>query len=315
MNKKTLLSYIILLSLVLTACNDDVFIEHLEITPEESELGSDRMSDFLKVAGPDWHVFQVNYDDGEQLTFGEHSSAWHDNKLQIITSRSSLSLSIENDGIMVNLDRYLNDRPASLSIEVSGEYQQKSALINVLPTGSYTIEIKDVSYNLDTYSGYPDEDYSFDIQTVSFSQGLSEPTDYTFAPIKELPIIYWFRLLGNETEFTKRLLESRIKIPVPEYTWYTSFETPHCWMLLGQKVPLSSQQSAFFSTVMIPRMPAPVSLPAGKPLEVTLFCQQECVGLDLTVSAVNPVTGQTEEVPMKLFMFKPAKFTTEVKFK
>lgn len=303
-----------LVSLFLSSCNNDEFIKKLEVTPESSEMGPDKLSEFLKVKGEGWLIVEVNYYDGSEYHYSkpEYDNGWHDNVLRIVTYYSSLSIEKKKDGVAIKVERCLAGSPASLYIAFESGYQRKSALVTIKPTGTYKIEITDVTYNLSTWSGYTEKDYSCNLYTVNFGQGLSEPTDYTFAPISKLPVVYSFTLRCNENEFRKQVLESGIRVPFPEYAWMSSINTPEPWALLGVEVPLSSLQSVFDTFVMIPQMPAPVKLPSGKPLEVRLNLMQECVGLDLDVTAVNPATRQSEVIPMELIMYKPQKFTTEV---
>lgn len=316
--ERLLFAHIIVLGLLLAGCNDDVFIERLEMAPQTAEMGPDCSTAFLKVSGNNWYVYSITYSDGNIYTFGAPGASpeqWDGNVLNIVTSRSSLSVTVRENGVEVNLDRYLGDGNGCLIIDIAGQYRHESAEITIMPTGSYDIKITGVEYNLGTWSSYPEKDYVYNLYTLDFTQGLDEPMEYAFAQVASMPIVYYFRIRGNETEYARRLLDSQINIPVPEYTWYASADTPQPWVLLGREVPLAPSQSYFDSSVMIPPMPEPVALPSGTPLEVTLLCQQECVGLELTVSAIEPVTGETVEVPMELIMYRPEKFTAEVAMK
>lgn len=95
-------------------------------------------------------------------------------------------------------------------------------------------------------------------------------------------------------------------MPIP-----TPVQSGFRWELTGEEVPLVSSAQQYDSTVM-PPMPGAVSLPAGIPLSVALLCDYESVGFDCTVTAVNPITEQPEEVQCRLHLLVPVKFKSEV---
>lgn len=291
------------LCILLAACNGDIFIKPLKVKADTDSLGPDCRTAFIKVTGENWYVSDMWYTSGETYVY---QGVLEDDSYSFKLSNVEINGHIVKDGIKVNLVSYLAEDPATIGVTVTDGYDYIPLQMRVYPTGEYDIEILDVSYNQKSWLGYPDEDFTTAVLTVQFTEGLAEPTEYSFQTPGSLPGIYWFFSYEEDNDFAQKLLDSGIAVPIPSFAnkgWF--------WEMSGEEAPLRMSQTNHDFTVL-PRMPKAVELPAGKPLKVSLLCSYESVGLECAVKAVNPLTGEAETVQCILRMIVPVKFETEV---
>lgn len=299
--------YIIVLGVVLTACNNDIFIEPLNVESDTDVLGPDCRTASIRVSGKNWTVEELWFSSEEGMYHGTMEGESYSFK----TPYAELNGHYTSGGIVVNLVSYLGNSDARLGMTICDGYEYIPVEITVRPTAEYSVEILDVDYTLNQWSGYPDKDYTRNVISYRFPEGLAEPREFSFPNIEDMPVDYFFMPWYSDDLFADRVLNSGISVPVPSFVGY-AIGHPSAWEMAGEEAPLTTSRSIIF-TRFVPTMPAAVTLPAGKPLEVTLFCEYECLGLDCTVRAVNPMTQQPEDVECQLQMMVPVKFISEIK--
>lgn len=306
LNKLKLISVILLSVLFLCGCNDDIFIKQLQLSPETAVLDPDNKTIRIHVSGENWCIASVELEDGVY-----HSLLPDKNSFQILTDVSSLNIESGDNHIDVTLVKYLAsaENEATLKLTVGDDYQMQTVTLKIKPTDTYEIKIVNVLYTLNSWGGLPDRDFYHKFISQKFNP-LESPQSFSFPQAKAITVTYWFSLNQNETSFAKRVMDSGIKIPVPSYVW-NKIHSGNTWELTGEEAPLTSHVKNFI-TPYVPRMPAPVELPAGVPLTVELYGKYERVYLNCTIEAVNPVTEQTETLYYNLNLFQPTEFSTKV---
>lgn len=311
--KNRLLSFLILVITILTlglaSCNDDVFIEPLKVSAESGELGPDQKELFIDISGGDWVVKNMWFYDDEGQTYANNN----DGTFEIHTAFSELTALVKSKGLEINLISCLNNNPASLCFTVTNEYDTRDIVVTVFPTGSYDIEIQDVSYVLDQWGGFPNEDFTSQVITYAYPQGLAEATSFAFPQLDDMPVLYRFEPWNEDDIFARLVFGSGVVVPVPTYGPFIG-DKLNFWIMADEKAELTMSRKHFFSPY-IPPMPAAVDLPAGRPLDVSLYCYYESIGLQCSIKAVNPATGLSETVKGRLRMMMPMKFTSEVQFR
>ena len=299
--------YIIVLGIVLSACNNDIFIEPLKVVSDTQVLGPDCRTASIRVSGKNWTV--------KDLWFSSEEGMYHGNmegeSYSFVTPYVELNGHYTSGGIVVNLVSYLGNSDATIGMTVCDGYEYIPLEITVRPTAEYSIKVLDVDYTLTQWSGYPSEDYTRSVITYRYPEGLSEPTEFSFSKIEDMAVDYFFMPWDSDDLFAERVLNSGITVPIPSYVGYAMGHMS-AWEMAGEEAPLTTSRSMVF-TRFVPAMPKAVTLPAGKPLEITLLCEYESLGLDCTVRAINPMTQQPEEVECKLRLMIPVKFKSEIK--
>jgi len=297
----------ILLTLGLSACNDDVFVEPLKVSTGKGEIGPDNKTLFIGISGSNWSVKDICYYDAEGSTRPDYS----DDAFRVSTAFTKLDMDVKRNGLEIHLTSYLGKEPGSLVFTVtSGGYEYHDVNIHVLPTGTYDINIEDVSYVFDQWSGYPDENFTDKVIIYKYPEGLSEATSFVFPTQEHANMLYKFEPMPDADTFAQRVLNSGILVPIPTYGPFAG-NTTDFWVMKGQEAKLTTNRSAFLTTYL-PPVPAAVELPAGKPLAVILMCEYESIGLDCTIKAVNPATELTETIECKLRMDMPNKYRVKV---
>lgn len=310
MKMKTIyLVTLVLLSLeVLCGCNDNVFIKRLEVMPEVAEIGPDCPKAVFRVEGELWKIDDVWFSsaDGRDYVYKRAE----DKDVSIKTPYASLSFLKREGCVEVVLESFLSGDSATAGFTVTDGYEYKYISLKVYPTGTYNIEIISVDYLTESWWGYPDEDFTDKVITYQFPQGFSEPKQFTFPKMDMLPMLYRFQPNGNIDDFGAKVLDSHLKVPVPTYTinepGYTDF-----WTMTGEEAVLTTNRS-LIEQHFLPPMPPAVELPANKPLEVSLLCDYESIGLSCTINARNPMTDKIETIECYLQYLLPVKFSTEV---
>ncbi len=306
MKKLYLASLYAVMALFLPACNDDVFIKPLVVSTENVEVGPENKSGRIDVSGKDWLVKDVWFDGDEGYSYVSPSG---DGSYHVETVYTDLYVRQYSDCIGIELVNYCGNSPATLGFVVTDGYEYEDVTVSVLPTDPFVIEIEDISYQFTSWSGYPDEDFTDNVITYTYPEGLSEPVSFTFPDLGDLPELYRFEPRPDADLFARRVLSSGIVVPVPSYTRYTP---PHdFWSLTGREAPLTTQRS-MMKTTFVPPMPAAVDLPAGQPLAVSLLCEYESVGLACTIKAKNPASGISETIECELRLIHPVELSTKV---
>ena len=62
----------------------------------------------------------------------------------------------------------------------------------------------------------------------------------------------------------------------------------------------------------MPAMPGEIDVPKDAAVRLALLCDYEGMGLDCTITAINPLTQKPEEVKCRLNLTVPVKFRTEM---
>lgn len=306
MKKKSIIINLIFCSLamLLAGCNDDVFIKPLEVSPADGSIGPGNKEMSIAVEGESWKVGEVHFfTNNIDILARENDGRWHVSSpfVNICVDRTS-------KGVDVKFERLVSKENGTLYIQIEDEYDVKFISIDVLPSDEFSIEIVDVRYRLDQWSGYPDEDFDYPDLRVTYPHGLSEATVYTFPEVKKLPVLYCFRSYIDEDYFRYSVLNSHIQVPVPTYS-----TTGIGWSMKGETAGLTTSRS-YYETPFVPPLPPSVELPSGRPLSVGIVTNYECLGVDCTIEAVNPGTGKTESIGCILIMWVPVSLTSQVNF-
>ena len=305
MKKQSYLIYIILLFLTLTTagCNNDIFITPMKVSAERVELGPDRPTASVHIDG-DWHFKGAEYT-GDN----EYQWAYADkDECRFETPFLDFTIKIHEHDIDMTLETYLGSAPGEINIYVANEFDDKIITATIEPTGEFKIDIKDISYTLDRWSGYPDQDKTYAILVVSFPEGPEEDMWYSFPAPKAMPVLYWFESWDGGSVFADRVLSSGHMVPVPSYS---KTEYYFDWELLGDEVPLSMRRKDF-NTTHYPALPEPLFLEAGVPVKLYLRCDYESLGFNGTIKAENCHTGEIKDIDFVLHMLMPMKFHATV---
>lgn len=305
MKKKSIIISLIFCSLamLLAGCNDDVFIKPLEVSPADGSLGPDCTSMHISVSGEQWHIRSVSFiSDLINTSIPGESGEWN-----LTTPFVALSVHEAAAGVDVILEQFVSNEKGSLYITVEDDYDDSVVVIDITPTDAFTIDIKNVTYTLNSWGGYPDEDFDYDIPIRSYPHGLSEPEDFAVPELRSLPVLYLFRG-WNDDVFENKVLNSWLPVPVPTYN-YGSVG----WIMRGETAKLTSNRS-YFDTSYFPEPPKTIALPAGRPLAVGLIVRYECVSLDCCIDVVSPGSGETRTIDCKLLMWVPMTIDSQVSF-
>lgn len=298
--------YIILLGIIFSACNNDIFIEPLKVETDTGVLGPDCLTANIRISGEKWTVKELWFSSEEGTYHGMPDGASY----SFETPYVELNGYYTTGGIVVNLISYLGRSDATLGMTIYDGYEYLPLEITVKPTTEYSIRILDVDYTLNQWSGYPDEDFTRRVITYRYPEGLAMPLDFSFPKVESMPVLYAFMSWNSEDIFAQRVLSSGITVPIPSYV---RIESGHInsWEMTGEEAPLTTSRSQIM-TRFVPSLPDAIELPAGKPLAVTLLCDYESLGLDCTISAINPMTEQPEEVRCQLRLMVPVEFKSEI---
>ena len=295
-----------LLTIFMSACNNDIFIEKLVLSTDYVKLGPDCRDMKINVSGKDWDILNVCfYEDRESMACPPAS----DGIYHIETTYADLYLRKDHDYVNIELIAYEGLNRAVLTFAIADEYVYKDIVVDILPTGKLDIKIEDVSYILNSWGGYPDEDYTRTLVTYSYPHGLTESAYFVFPDVVSLPVSYYFEGFGDDI-FVQRVLNSGISVPIPSYTFHSS-PTHDAWSMTGEKAALTTM-SASIPTAFVPPMPPAVELPADTPLAVSLLCDYESVSLSCTIKASNATTGKEETFNCRLRMRVPVRLETKV---
>ena len=294
-------------ALMLAGCNGDVFIKPITATPDRAEVSATHPAVRIHVSGKDWTVEDICFaGSGAYTEFG----GLHDSDIRHVESPFvDMYVRAGSDYIDVEYVDYAGSEPGTLSFSVTDDYQYIPVEITVMPNAEQTIEIEEVTYTLDTWGGYPDQNYTANLITYVYPKGLPEPTMFTFPAPETVPVQYFFEPDGEAGLFVNRVLNSGIAVPVPSYTRNLSWEDDF-WAMTGEEAPLTTKISKT-STAVVPPVPAPVELPADMPLDVTLTCDYESVELYCRIKAKN-AAGTSATVRCTLRMLVPVKFNALV---
>lgn len=293
---------VLCIAALLTGCNDDIFIKPLKVKADTETLSPDSPTAFIRVSGDDWKVSEIWYESDDYVYRGVPDG----NSYTFKSPFAEINGHCTDDGIVVNLVNYLGSSVATVGMTVTDGYDSVDVSLKVEPTREYSIEILGVDYTLDSWWGYPDEAVTSKVVSFRFPQGLTESRQFTFDKPQTMPVRYFFEPMYSDNVFAQQVVSCGLTVPIP-----TPVQSGFRWELTGEEVPLVSSAQQYDSTVM-PPMPGAVSLPAGIPLSVALLCDYESVGFDCTVTAVNPITEQPEEVQCRLHLLVPVKFKSEV---
>lgn len=179
MKHSLLYIFTLALTIFVTACNNDIFIEKLTVDKLHAELGPDKLSTSIGVKGEDWHINSLSFVEDEDYT--QHF-ADDDGNFHVHTIFADLYVRPMTDRIDLELVRYEGDSPGHLSFLVSDAYNYCEVFVTVLPTGSFQIEIKEVNYTLTSWTGYPEDNKTEFIMGQGFNPGLTEPESFSFPP-------------------------------------------------------------------------------------------------------------------------------------
>ena len=307
-NRLLSLTFLItILALGLSSCNGDIFLKPFKISPDSGEVGPEQKDLFIKISGDEWSVTGIRYYDDAGWTVPVSDSG----VIEIQTAFTEMSVYRQSDGLEIHLNSYVGKEPGYLSFIVDNGYEGLEANVSVLPTSEYNLEILDVSYVLNQWSGYPDEDLTRTVITYSYPEGLLEPTYFIFSELDDMPQLYRFEPWDEDDVFAARVFNSGLSVPIPSYGPFVD-KKYNGWVMAGKAAVLTTSRQEV-QTPYLPPMPAAVELPAGCPLKVSLLCNYESVALECTIKTVNPLTGLTETVAGRLRMLVPMEFASEVK--
>ncbi len=299
------------LAVFLPGCNGDVFITKLTVSVQQAEVSAEHSVARIGVSGKNWIVKDINfYNSEEYINYG---GVDENGRLRILTAFTDLSMRTGSDYVEVELVDYAGNGQGTLSFTVTDGYEYLSVGIAVLPTKTFPVKIEDITYTLDSWGGYPDENFTENVITYAYPEGVPEATLFEFPSPESLPVRYFFEAFVGADLFAYRVLNSGITVPIPSYTFHTS-PTRDFWTMTGDVAALSSVSTQTITKV-VPPVPAPVELPPGTPLIVTLSCDYEAVALECHITALNETTGTREVIRGTLRMWVPVKFNVTVEKK
>lgn len=295
----------IALALLLGGCNDDVFVDRLEISPSEAELGPTCRSVTIDVSTSGFSVTEIAFHDRSGMTYYNN-----DVPDEIVTPFTHLAFRVSGRHITVTLDKCLGAEDAELTVTLTDGYTDCRATLAIHPTDSYDIRIADVRYNTESWGEYPDRSFSSLLQRREFP---SCPEAFTvdFDPVSELPVMYRFVSYSYEDElFVQQVLNSGVKVPVPSYVRNIDPRGPY-WRLDGQTAALY-MTSHSFRTGCLPPMPAAVTIQAGRSVAVGLTAAYACFEVQGEMSVTDPFDGKVRDIIFGVEMVWPVKLFSTV---
>lgn len=299
------------LAVFLPGCNGDVFITKLTVSVQQAEVSAEHSVARIGVSGKNWIVKDINfYNSEEYINYG---GVDENGRLRILTAFTDLSVRTGSDYVEVELVDYAGNGQGTLTFTVTDGYEYLPVEVGVLPTKTFGVKVEDVSYTLDSWSGYPDDDFTEKVFTYAYPEGVPEATVFEFPSPNSLPVKYFFEASPGSDRFAYRVLNSGRQVPIPSYTFHSS-ATHDFWAMAGDVASLSSV-IARTSTNIVPPLPAPVELPTGTPLIVAMTCDYEAVALECHITALNETTGTREVIRGTLRMWVPVKFNVTVEKK
>lgn len=305
MKTKSIIAVLILYVLVscVSACNDEVFVRPLKVTPVTAVMGPDRTTLTLNASGEKWKITEVRFLSNEETV----TAPVYDGKWQIENTLTDIVVDYDDAGVTVHLNEFVSNEPGTLEIRIDDEYNTEHVSIKVIPTAALDIRVTDVKYDLLQWYGYPYDDFDNSDEVARYPEGLLQAKTYTFDEVKNLPVLYYFRTFGEPDFFHKLVLGCGAEIAVPTYDLRGGG-----WSMKGEKARLVDQRS-YYDTNNVPRTPAPVELPAGQPLSVLLTTHYKCLGVECVINVVNRATGKEDTLSCQLVLWLPVSLTSEVK--
>lgn len=309
-----LFGILLVLGVLTTGCNSDVFMEPMVVEPTEFELGPDNQHATIRISG-EWSVHEVLFygDEGRLYFIGE------DLPVKVETPFSKISVSKSAVGMEVDMEYYLGTNDATLNITVTNGVIFKEITGVVHPTDIFSVEIESVKYLLDQWNGYPDEDCTKRIGVINFDAYEWKGDIELKWPVKTVPTTYKFESLtyvgsggigsiidDPENFFANFVLNSGVKVPVPS----ASQVYGEWWKMAGQELPLRLTRVVAHLSVF-PPLPAPVTIPSGTRGRIYLSCRYESVGFTCTIKARNPTTKKIEKIECLLRILMPMELFTE----
>ena len=292
--------FILLMGSFLPACNNDVFIKTLKVKADTDVLGPDCRTATISVSGEKWEVTELWFKTGTIFYRGTMEG----NSYSFKTSFAELNGGYTDKSITINLVSYLGNSPATVGLTVRDGYEDARVEITVNPTGDYDIQILKVDYTLNTWFGYPERDFTATVRSVELAADIVDK--YTFPQPDGMPIEYNFEPFYPDDQFAARVVDCNISVPIPSYTGKGMF-----WEMAGEKVPLHAAPTRWTTKIM-PAMPGEIDVPKDAAVRLALLCDYEGMGLDCTITAINPLTQKPEEVKCRLNLTVPVKFRTEM---
>lgn len=294
-----------------SGCNGDVFITKLRVSAANAEVSRACPEWRIGVSGKNWTVKDINFYGREDYIY--FAGVEGDAPLRIQSPYVDLYVRTGSDYIDIELADYVGSATGTLSFTVTDGYDYIPVEVSVEPDVITGVNIEDVSYTLDSWGGYPDENYTEKVITYNYPNGLSEAGLLEFRKPESCPIRYYFIGIPDASFFAQRVLESRQEVPIPSYTFHSS-PTHDFWGMTGDRAVLTTEYAQTI-TKEVPPVPAPVELPASTPLTVTLWCDYEAVSLQCRIRAVNETSGERDTISCVLRMWVPVKFNATVEKK
>lgn len=290
---------LILPALLLSGCNNDVFIKPLTVSAGDVVLDQPGSSAHVEVSDGMWYFQYICTADGNTIFEPDFTYS-------VDTPFEKYYIRANSNGFDIVLDYLVGNKAQLLAVGISNGADTKEVKIRLEP--SALPEIVSTQYNLTSWSGYPDEDYNETIYEIHMPLGV-ESGVYNFAPVTELPAVYRFISWNDSHEgYIGEILDSGINVPVPSHT-PGKYPT---WQLLGLEVPLSQNNSPVILTD-IPATPSSIEVPRRTPVAIMLECDYEELGFECTITARNPVSGSTVEIACEFRILTPQKIYARYK--
>lgn len=303
MKEQKIGSYCIFLSIVLalivtfSSCNNDIFVDPIEIESDMVTLERSGQTCTVHVSGTDWRILNVH---SENVPEGGYDGGG----IYFVES-TLVAFSIEKGGtdkLEFTLGYNITGSPLVLYITVGNRYEERIITLELASTGK--IEYKGIEYILTSWSGYPSESYVDEIEKYVYTYGL-EKSLFIFPPLESMPAIYKFEPFyfnEDERELAEAVSNLGVRVPIPSPT-PNDYPT---WSLLGDEAKLTTQQSHTNLTHFITPQKS-IEVPTGTPIEISRLCRYECYGFQCTITVFNPATGKEVEVQAKLNIIMPEK--------
>lgn len=187
-------------------------------------------------------------------------------------------------------------------IEVSGVFNTPY-IIPLRLTRSDMFEITDISFDLDTYVEYPDEDEERLVATMCYPDGYYPGESKLFFIISQVPRNYQFTLFSDDPDLITHIGASTTHVSVPSY----SDDPDQRWAMRGDKSLFTGRASGS-NTFFFPEVPNKVEAPRGAPGDVTINCIYRKVRFDYELTFFNPATRVTKKLPGQLYIEMPIEF-------
>lgn len=306
------------LALLLGSCNDEVFVEPVEVSATECTLDGNGDEQFIDVSSDDWQVSNVwysspaltdavvvHYDAAGNPMDGDAQSRWQLEGIGRMEVRHPLAVfSIEHCAdhrLRIAVEECFFFSGQELVVTVGNGYASQEIHAVLSPAERYRVE--DVAYNFDNYSRW--EETGKDIDRFYTVNSTDAPMEYHLTLDKrEYSEV---RFIG-ETDRLLAMVGEGVKVAVPEP------EDDGLGLRMGD-------DQALLSSGWEPLTPRPeeaevvtMEIPPRSLAIIDVKADHVYFKTELTLTATNPKSGRRRQEKGWVERWTPMRFTHTVEF-